>query len=516
MKKLLALVLAVCLLTSITASLALADEKTYDKKVTISWATIAATAGYDYSHGDDLASYWTDKFNFEWDVIPLDWSSWAETLRVWIASGDMPDMVTWNFDYSELASWVDQGLVYELPEGWKERWPGVAAATDAAIGTQVEEMLGGTYMLCRPTYMTNFPEGYPVTECFGVFIRSDWAEAVGFELKDYYTLTELEEYVRLVLEQNPGNVENLVGISMSTTQIFNLYMRTQWTNLNSFYIGEDGQYHWGCQDEEVLPALQHLKDAYTEGLIHPEYYLLDNSEANDLFRVNGTAAVCGWNLMPANWNSNTNEVAENLGAENAVHAAWIIAEDGKFHGQVNDNYWTCALFSPDIDEEVFERVMDIMEYSTTAEASTLVNLGFEGVDYTYDADGNFVSLLEAGTDINSKYKCQMPAYTNLLVLSDDFGLANPNFPEKFRDACIRYYKERVELSDETTLVYKDPTAMFWVSNAKTRIDALSLDTEFSQIMLQDGDLETNLNTWINDKLPLANQVISELNAQLSK
>ena len=60
---------------------------------------------------------------------------------------------------------------------------------------------------------------------------------------------------------------------------------------SAFYKGEDGKYHWGPADPETLTGLKLMQKAYKEGLLNPEYYTWKNSEGNNNFRVNGTAAV---------------------------------------------------------------------------------------------------------------------------------------------------------------------------------------------------------------------------------
>lgn len=78
---------------------------------------------------------------------------WAERLRVWINSGDMPDVATWDYNHGEAMNYIDQGLIYRLPDDWKERWPNVAKAyEDSQLGPALEEMVGGTYILPKPIF----------------------------------------------------------------------------------------------------------------------------------------------------------------------------------------------------------------------------------------------------------------------------------------------------------------------------------------------------------------------------
>ena len=73
-------------------------EADYSEKMTISYAAVAMVEGVDYN-ADELSQYFQDKFNIEWEPIALTWDNWAEKLRIWINSNDMPDFVMWDFNY---------------------------------------------------------------------------------------------------------------------------------------------------------------------------------------------------------------------------------------------------------------------------------------------------------------------------------------------------------------------------------------------------------------------------------
>ncbi len=68
------------------------EGKDFSEKMTITLASVQIEDGYDYTAGDDWVKSWTDRFNVEWDIIPLTWDNWAERLRIWINSDDMPEM----------------------------------------------------------------------------------------------------------------------------------------------------------------------------------------------------------------------------------------------------------------------------------------------------------------------------------------------------------------------------------------------------------------------------------------
>ena len=97
----------------------IAPQSDLSKRVTITLATIQATEGYDYTSGDDFAKFYSEKFNYDLEVTALNWSNWHERLNIWINSGDMPDVCVYDYKHAEAASYVEQGLLYRLPDDWK-------------------------------------------------------------------------------------------------------------------------------------------------------------------------------------------------------------------------------------------------------------------------------------------------------------------------------------------------------------------------------------------------------------
>ena len=78
----------------------------------------------------DAFTVWQDKFNvtIDWRLLPtMDGASTGiERLRIWINSGDMPDVAHWAFNCGELAYTTLPVTLSIVSDDWKERWPNVA------------------------------------------------------------------------------------------------------------------------------------------------------------------------------------------------------------------------------------------------------------------------------------------------------------------------------------------------------------------------------------------------------
>lgn len=255
-----------------SATSATGEEKTgYDTHVELSWFKEGIT-GHEINYdGDAYGQFWQDKFNTTFDLTAatMDDSDWSQRLRIWINSGDMPDVAHWGFNYGELVDYAAQDAVYRFPDDWKERWPNVAASQECVPGAAVaEEKLGGTYTLFRTIFANHRPSKRLSYHAL-LYMRKDWMQACGVEIKDTYSPSELEEIATKFKEEDPGNVgSQLVPISIRTYDVPKIYPGTyfpQSINVgDGYYKDESGQFQWAPADERTLEGLKKYQNLYKE------------------------------------------------------------------------------------------------------------------------------------------------------------------------------------------------------------------------------------------------------------
>lgn len=514
-KRVMALLLVVLMVLS--TSIVAYAEKDYSETFTYTWCTPGVSEGIDYNDGDEYSSFFTSQFNIEWDKVDVTFDNAAERERIWINSGDMPDLINeWSFNISEAKSYAEQGLIGKLPDDWKERWPNLAAAYErTGINDLLDETLGGTYVLPHPIFAENQPVD-PLVWHYSAFMRKDWIEAVGYEVKDSYTVNELLELARLIKDQDPGNCgDDLKVINADVAYMAYLFPYTMyeysWPN-GIFFKDTDGVIKWGPAQPEMLEALKVYKEAYTEGLINPEFYTLNRNEGQEDFYTTGNTAICVECGMAVYMQRYEGYFANNLGLnyDDVVHTAVITGFDGKYHSAELANYSGATLFSPALveDTERFERLMDLLDYTCTAEAQRVLRLGIEDKDWKFNDQGGIDVLVD---NARSQYPSANRAWSNIYVLSDDFGIINPSYPQKFRDRVLELYHLKADLSDETTVVPADWDIRFYTSYA---MDKVSFDypEEYAKLILKEGDLEENWNNWVKESMLYVQPVLDELNA----
>lgn len=489
-----------------------AGEKTYDKHLTITMSLVTTNPDVN---DDDFAKYWNDKFNIDWEIIPMsDENKNSEMLNIWVNTGDMPDIANWGYDHSSAKAWTEQDLIKKLPDDWRERWPNVANAyEESGVGELFDEMFGGTYILPKPIYADNKPVD-TLFDHYGIWYRKDWIEQLGFEIKECYTPEEVMEMMRAVRDEDPGNVgDTLVPMEIPTGNlpvVFVYPFNAHTLNFTQYYQGEDGTFKWGPAEESTLKGLKLWRQAYEEGLLHPEFYTLPTGRENEaaLNQAGRTALDVGAGMASVGTRyAGFMRSALNLDPEESLAYAYMVDDEGNYRAYEVPNYGGSVILSPNLDDEKFERIMDILDYSASEEGQRIIRMGFEGEDWEYTDDGNIVSLLDEDVQIAQKYACVQPLYTGMLVLPDNFQLVNPTLPQLWRDNARNQYISKMEHCKEMARLDLD---VYYYDSKALQQASLNLPEEFASIVLKGPDVEANWRAWVDEKMPLVQPVLDEL------
>ena len=483
--------------------------------IKVSWAVWGDSGAVDIN-SDEFAKIWKEKFNVEWDLISMSFDTWDEKVRIWANSQDLPDVVQWNYKHVDAMNYAEQGLVKELPEDWQTKWPNTAAAFEGTeLGSQLTETFGGTYFLPRPVFSSNKPTDVLVHH-YGIYMRKDWIEAVGAEVKPHYSVEELMDVARLIKEQDPGNAgPNLVPIDNGLQDlpwVFVYPMSSYSMSSYEYYKDDQGQYQWGPASEDTLEGLKYYQQAFEEGLIHPEFFVEGARNSQENFYLAGTAGMCvgpGMAQVALRFGNNFKENFD-LEPEEWLNFSFATGADGDYHSVEAPNFFGALFFSPNIEEEKFERVMDIINYSCTDQGQHEIRMGIEGLDWEVGSDGGLVNLMEDGMTAVDKYPSIRPFYHNMYILSDDFGLINPTYPEVYREMSANQYKEKDALATDESMGRIDWDVYFHDSDARRRTQ-FDLPEEYAALVVADGDMETKWNAWVEEKMVLVQPVLDELN-----
>ena len=127
--------------------------------------------------------------------------------------------------------------------------------------------------------------------------------------------------------------------------------------------------------------------------------------------------------------------------ETAWHQAAMSGEDGYYHDYANDNFWGVTYFSADIDEKVFERYMDIVDFMVSDNGADFRCNGMRYIDWDFNEDGTRSMVYDTSVYRRASDSNFWPVYTLLGACGDDNGF-NPDPVDASEDAlfyaCLLY------------------------------------------------------------------------------
>lgn len=512
MKKWLTLLLALALLLPHCA--ALADEPAYgpyDKHVSFTASQYSQiTEGGDYTH-DEVYYKLQDMFNFDWELYAVDGSAWHEKNTMWITGGTMPDILFFGWNAVEYQQYAEQELIKPLPDGWESKYPNLAAQVEATGIAEAIKVNGKTYGIPHTIIHLVGPKNFVYAMHTLYYYRLDWAKELGYDWGVSCTLDEFTSYLRDCKEKFGS-----VGMVQSTGTLLKPLLYQFSKGYNAIYKNEEGKYVLGFADKGTVEGIQFLRDMYNEGLISKEYYL---SNYNEWYA--GKAAVIeywGGPLHPQDMANNWLAAASEPNAKtlddvkNIIGTVTVTDNNGVYHAAgTQGNFCFGSLFSPDLDDETFDRILAMYDYFATLEGFELTQLGIRGVDWDKDEEGHYTLLCPEILDgtyavIREKYPSMYYLYLRN-VLSDSAAYINSLIDPYWRQMSDDMYEFRCSQDivpfDADLAFYSSDAANHYSINWNTAVDRLVLDSSL--------DIETEVARLIEENRFMWEPFINELN-----
>lgn len=499
------------------------QSKRFDNRVTFSATSLDLSDDGNYMD-DAIYKGFDEKFNFEYKLIPLSWDNWVERDRIWINSGDMPDMMFWNFDFKDYMNYSKQGLIKPLPKDYEQKYPNLAKAiSKTGLADYLKSLNpdGRLYMVPNVIYYTPVTETTDlVLDAKVLYYRKDWAAKVGIQIGDTITAEQLAELGKAFVAQDPGGngAGRTIGISSQPYQLYSAFIQTHNSFYNQFYKAGDGKYIWGGTEDSTLEGIKSFSNHFKEGFIDKDYYTFKGKEHYDKFDT-GISGMFIDGASAANVNERYQAFAKanpGINPEEAIGLATVVGADGKFHGQPNIlNYWAGEVFSPKLDDETFDRILSILDYIATPEGQRLIFAGVEGKDYKMEGDKLIITRekdeLGKFKYIGDMYPSYYFFYTKV-VLPDDWSAQDPSLPESIRNTAVNMFRVKEKI---TNLVPPDYDVMFLSAPNKERFNVV-IDDSITQMILDNKDIEAAWSDWKKSVEPKVEIVLGEINGALAK
>lgn len=474
MKRLACLILALAMMFTMCS--AFAEEK---ERITITASYIEFGTA---DQNDEMNKYITDKFGIDIEMTGMRSSSYINDVNVMAYGGTLLDWCTTTLNYDNYVAWAEQGLVKAMPEGWEEKYPNIARAVEASgIGDKLM-VDGQLYALPEVVYF-NMMELDPVITHICVHYRTDWLEQLGMEpWGDTVTIDELVAFAKAAVEADLAGNGQTIGISGTYGRIIDNIMMLYCERYGT-YEKIDGQYIWNPGTDAVVEGVQYIAQLYKDGIIDPDFYLENNSSTARFDMIAGNAAVLFDNGNPSAVVEYIHAPAAANGISEHMEMAVLTDNDGKFRGVEASNYWQVNVFSPDLDDEKFARLLEMIDWFYTKEFEELQNFGFEGVDWERGEDGSYVILSDYAS-IRTKYP-SLYFYYCRCIAEDEVGFVNPSFDSRLLERINTIYDVRTQLAKEGGYSPLDLDYDYYSSDVKNNY-SLYIPTEICRIVADES------------------------------
>mgnify|MGYP000944542429 CR=1 FL=1 len=483
---------------------------------------------------EKITAYAFDQMNLIIDPIPLSWDTGGEQTKLFAASDSMPDCVS-TYTASDLGrfySWIDQGIIRDIPEEMVNEFEYVKASCDAYLSLQAVKKIKDNKYWFIPRADFADPTMYTAHRC-GTYYRRDWAKKLGFDVDKLESAMTLDEYYEVVKaftfnDPDGDGANNTVGITCDGG--FPPIVMCAYGIRFGYWIMDDadGLYkpNYVSKKDIVADAYTFVQKLYQEGILDPEFLTngykealakITSSTAGSLTR-NGDDTWIAGTMLNYWWESNPD-------SGDPLEIIGLFSIPTAYEGQspsIHSYLQTCGTeIASHVDDDTLRAVLNAQNWMISPEGIEYKIWGFEGEDYNV-VDGKKVKV---PSDEKPKYESyRLPGslgdwgmsayldddliYANAVVYEADKGFPVENY--------LRIY-ERIRAFRAYRNTLHDPSlndlSINYISTPAKDELALDWGGRLNQMVTDGSDIKAGLDALIAEYMDkgLAT-AIEELNA----
>ena len=515
----------------------------FDEHLTISMSMIDGDVAGRNDDGEwmPFVRYIMEKFNFDFDIYMLTWADWQAVTTMWLASGTAPDVLFQDVHYSRYGEFYVNATVNRFFRPYNlDNMPHAREVFESATGFSQAFMINGN-LYAWPGFsdaVVRNPQEYPG----GVIYRRDWAEAVGLATDDnVYTHDEWWNLVRTVLDENPGDVDNLIGTAVADDWMLPRYWSPGWLSPHAvrYSLGADGLYTWGPLLPETLEVARIFNSLYQEGLIWADQVLPQRERIEDMFRAGQSFSYTiqragydqihdawrGWMTFNALYDDGTpaNEIWDMITYEMTQFIGWAIVEAPQGGIQMNEplDHWSHTIMSASISDANADRWEQILDWLVSDEGYFSRNLGIPGEDWVMGADGRPQVLWEEenGVLIHPNWGFHHDWLLRRLAGNSDsfdfFYRSEGLHPYTYEQALRSIAIGQGEMGHQINFIPRDIDLMVFTGETFLGVGALMNEIEEAMMtMMVSNNVEADWQAFIDSRWHLIEPVVDELNREL--
>jgi len=443
---------------------------------------------------DAIGKIIEEELNIKLEMSALSWDN-PEQVRLYGATDSLPDIVG-TYPADELAmfySWIDQGLIRDIPAEMIAKYPRVQKIVDdAEVLNSVKMVKDDKYWyLPRPESLENIY----IANWTAIYYRKDWMQNVGIETAPR-TMDEFYEMLKAFKEKDPdGNgINDTIPLSIQSfpSGTPNDLFASWGVETSGWYKNEAGDWVPGYYMDEMIEPLKYFRKLYSEGLLDPEFTTVSRNQMIQLFSTNMAGAI----MRNADTNWTNRVIFRSYGVANPEVAAPLDNIDLLLPLEVTPGtkaVWpqhipTCGSYiSSKVDDAKLDRILDLFEYLMSPETLDLFHYGIEGETFQFNAAGEKELIFTSEGETKLTLANYPSVILNSLAHWDFDYAADPNVPNDNMPG-IREFTADFRERNNAFAVKQNLVPRMVSTPAK---DDLQIDVgdKFMQIIIGDRDVE---------------------------
>lgn len=304
----------------------------------------------------------------------------AQQFNLMIASGDLPDMVYYNWQGvpGGPARMIDEGMIIPLNEAIDKWAPNFKKLMEENPGAAKDSMLDdGTY------YMFPFFKLEPQARANTGFIyRGDWLDTLGAKVPE-----NIDEWYTLLTaikngDPNGNGVQDEIPFVTRNGSADLYAFAAAYGLLVDYYVNSEGGIAYGPVQPEYRQYLETMHKWYSEGLIDEEFSISDQAQFDAKMTTNIGGSFYG--LLSGNMGRIMNTMLDKQPGFELRGANYPLTSDGRClspHAEMAKNVSNGNGIAFSRNLKNIELATKWIDYKYGEAGSMLFNFGIEGESY---------------------------------------------------------------------------------------------------------------------------------------